>query len=505
MCISGNNQGIPSNVVPNAGQSKQKKGKPVSKKGPMISQEEMERIRAERRAKRAKREELIARGIDPDSHKELRFIRRPMLALPGVIPESIGKLQLTIMTYNCLAQTLIRRKLFPDSGDALKWHIRSKVLLHELKHYNPDVACLQEVDHTQFEHFWKQEYDKCGYSCQFYRNPIKTHGIAILWKKHMFTMTDRMLINFDKELSGDIPPRTVTNNVGLILALKFSDEMLRSLRGAHDSDKPLRSGLLVGTSHLFWHPFGTYERTRQCYILLNKMKEFEHRVNVLQNHNDKNLRHWYPFFCGDFNSEPFDAPYLSMTSKPISFVGRARTVIECSTSFKFSKLREGCDSADDEEGGNIEKFGKDQPQTPVPESFAATPEQRELVSKMEDLHNSLDMRAISLYGLAYNRVHSENAGVDNDRGEPEVSNWANKWHGLLDYLFFISRWNFTDNTVAESLEDFERENSVRILELLRLPPKEEMIKLGHGQPHIGEYPSDHLCLMCKIEIDSHLP
>ena len=80
-----------------------------------------------------------------------------------------------------------------------------------------------------------------------------------------------------------------------------------------------------------------------------------------------------------------------------SYKSRAKTVIECSTSFKFSKVRDGEEGADDEEGGNIEKYGKDQPESPVPENFHANEEQSELVDKMAKLHNSLDMRAISLY------------------------------------------------------------------------------------------------------------
>lgn len=222
-----------------------------------------------------------------------------------------------------------------------------------------------------------------------------------------------------------------------------------------------------------------------------------HRVNVLQNDSDGDLTHWWPFFCGDFNSQPYDTPYLSMTCKPIEFKERAKTVIECSTSYTFSKLREG-ENVEDEEGGNIEKFGKGQPETPVPQKFEANEEQRNLVEKMEKLQNSLDMRAISIYSVGYRNVHPENSGLDNDRGEPEISNWAHTWRGLLDYLFLIRSWDFSDNREVESLESFEMENSLKIRGLLRMPPSKEMTK--HGQPHVGEYASDHLSMLCKLEL-----
>lgn len=477
---------------------KDKKSKKKGKALNEITPEYIAEMRAKREAaKIAKKEALIAQGIDPKLPADLRFIKRPMLAVPR---DSSGQstrevCPISIMTYNCLAQALIRRKLFPDSGDALKWFKRSKVLSNEFKHYNPDVICLQEIDHLQYQSFWKAEFEKVGYESQFHRKQSKNHGVAIIWRKELFTLTDKMLIDFDKEPSGEIPPRTTTNNAGLALSLKFTEKALSKF-----SNGTSRMGIIVGTTHLFWHPFGTYERTRQCYVVLNKMKEFMHRINVLQNNNDGDTSHWYPFFCGDFNSQPFDTPYLSMTSKPIHYKGRAKTVIECSTSYKFSKKRDGEEDADEEEGGNIEKFGKDQPQTPVPDHFIANEEQKKLVKNMELLHNSLDMRAISLYGVGYRKVHPENAGLDNDCGEPEISNWAHTWNGLLDYILFIKHWGFDDCQHVDTLEKFEKENSIKVRGYLRMPPSTEMSKHGHGQPHTGEYPSDHLSMICELEL-----
>ncbi|CCK72433.1 RNA exonuclease KNAG_0K00650 [Huiozyma naganishii CBS 8797] len=459
------------------------------------SEEEIARIRAERKAKR---EAAALQGAKSDIPAELRFIERPMLSVhpDGAIGAEGNRLPVTLMTYNCLAQALIRRKLFPDSGPALKWYRRSQVLLNKFKHYEPDVLCLQEVDAVQWHSFWRGEFEKLGYAAQFHKKQTKNHGVAVVWRSKLFTMADKMLIDFDKEQSGDVPPRTTTNNAGLVIALKFTEQALTGHR-----DTP-RSGILVGTTHLFWHPFGTFERTRQCYVVLNKMKEFMHRVNVLQNENDGNNQHWFPFFCGDFNSQPYDAPYLSMTSKPVSYSGRARTVIECSTSYTFSKQRDGEDAAADEEeeGGNIEIFGKDQPHHPVPATFEPNAEQCALVHQMETLHNSLDMRAVSLYSVGYRNVHPENAGADNARGEPEISNWAHTWNGLLDYLFYVGHWDFKDRTGVDTLEEFEQDSGVTVKRLLRMPSKQEMQQFGHGQPHTGEYPSDHLAMVCDLEL-----
>ncbi|ONH67553.1 RNA exonuclease NGL2 [Cyberlindnera fabianii] len=468
---------------------KKSKKKSGSKPPASITPEYIAEQRALREAKKAaKRQELIDQGLDPDAvaasqSGEGRFIKRPMLYVPYSV-ESKG-VRVKIMTYNVLAQALIRRKLFPTSGNAVKWPRRSKVLLNEFKYYDGDILLLQEVDYVQYNSFWKSEMKKLGYETQYHRWGDKNHGVAICFKGSLFEMTDRMLIDYDREDSGELAPRTVTKNVGLMLALKFKDDITAEYPGTK------KNGVLIGTTHLFWHPFGTFERTRQTYLILKKCKEFRQRVDTLQGGE------WFHFFGGDFNAQPFDSPYLSITSKPIKYEGRARTVIECSTSFTFSKLREGIED-EDEEGGNIEKFGENQPKHPVPESFTPTEEQSKLVTQMEDLHNNLDVRAISLYSVGYKDVHPENAGLDNDANEPHISNWAHAWRGLLDYITLIARWDLKSSSRVNSIEEFEKVSEVRLRGFLRMPPGSEMTE--HGQPHEGEYPSDHLCMMADVEL-----
>lgn len=469
--------------------SKKKKG---SKNPAEITPEYIAEQRAKREAaKKAKKDALIAQGIDPeqvDTPPDLRFISRPILKIPRDESDPLfskNGVNVKIMTYNVLAQALIRRTLFPTSGNAVKWFKRSQVLLSEFKHYNCDVLLLQEVDHVQFNSFWRSEFEKLGYGAVFNRWGDKNHGVAIFFRNSLFDVTDRMYIDYDKEESGNIPPRTVTKNVGLILALKFKDSILQEF------PKTDKKGILVGTTHLFWHPFGTYERTRQTYVILNKFREFINRVQVLQKGS------WFHFFGGDFNAQPYDAPYLSITSKPIHYDTRCKTVIECSTSFQYSKLREGLED-EDEDGGNIEKFGENQPQHPVPDSFTPTEEQAQIVKDMEDLHNLQPMRAISLYSVAYKLLHPENSGLDNEKGEPEVSNWAHAWRGLLDYIFYITEWDLKSDSQVKSLSEFEQLTNVKINGLLRMPPGKEMTE--HGQPHEGEYPSDHLCMIADLTL-----
>ncbi|CDK28650.1 unnamed protein product [Kuraishia capsulata CBS 1993] len=449
-----------------------------------LTPEEIEEVRKQKQEERRLKREAQAK--EP---QKLAFITRDLKPIHSA-PRDDQYFNFKIMTYNLLAQSLIRRSLFPTNGSILKWINRAPVLLSEIAYYDSDIMCFQEMDYIQYKSYWSKELEKLGYANKFYRQGVKNHGIAIFWKSKLFESVDSTFYEYDLEDTGKVQRRTFTQNVGLIVALKFAPEVYVKY------PQLTSKGLFIGTSHLFWHPFGTYERTRQTYLALKKCQEFADRVKSLRGEDTSS---WLKFFCGDLNSQPFDSPYLSVTSKPVKYDGRCKKVIACSTSFQYSQLRAGGDG-EDEEGGNVEKFGEGQPQDPVPENFDATEEQVQLVKDMEDLHNSLPVRAISLYAVGYRHVHPENAGRDNEKGEPFFSNWAHTWRGLLDYIMLIKPWNGEPKTAVETVDEFEAENNLRLNGLLYLPTPEEMGPEPSGQPRQGQYPSDHLCIVADIGI-----
>ncbi|KAG7740995.1 hypothetical protein KL923_001636 [Ogataea haglerorum] len=418
----------------------------------MISDDEKRRLRALKKEQRRLEQQ---HGAEKTTQL---FIRRPLIDLPRSEPVQDT---FTIMSYNLLAQALIRRSLFPDNGAILKWSKRSEALLAELEYYAADIMCLQEMDYIQYNSYWSPKLAQLGYENKYYRSGTKNHGVTVFYKASKFALVDSSFIDYDKVATDGIVPRTATQNVGLLVALQPKNR--------------LDSVLVVGTTHLFWHPYGTYERTRQTYVVLQSMLEFEKRVKLLH----PNFAKTYKFFAGDFNSQPYDSPYLSIVQKPIVYNARCLNVISCSASYDYS-------NQDDNEH-----------ETPVPEEFEPNEEQRKMVHDMEKLHNSLPARAISLYSLGYHLVDPKNAGLDNDRNEPFFSNWAHTWRGLLDYIFFVTEWDGSDCTAPDKLEDFEVQHGVILKGLLKLPHPTEMDK---GQPREGEYPSDHLCIIAEVAL-----
>ncbi|KAF9111428.1 hypothetical protein BGX27_004942 [Mortierella sp. AM989] len=250
---------------------------------------------------------------------------RRMLTLPsaqeltqGTDPIRLRKKKdrFLFMTYNLLAQALVRRDMFPHASQkALRWKFRRQNLLQEFLAFGPDLACLQEVDF--WDEFYYPNLTKAGYETAYYKNKNKKHGCAIIWRKTRFEKVDQQTLEYD-----DVgQPTFMTGNIGLMVGLKplkhtaenpdpNADMLLADeteddesagikANGAEETNTP--GGLLVATTHLFWRPDGSYERLRQASILLEKVKEW-----------NQNLK-FTVLLGGDFNTTPRDAAYRAMT------------------------------------------------------------------------------------------------------------------------------------------------------------------------------------------------
>ncbi|EGW30524.1 end processing RNAse Ngl2p [Spathaspora passalidarum NRRL Y-27907] len=457
----------------------------------------LEQRRLRNLRKEQERKEKEALGLIPQDEQDKRplYIKRPLLK---VSDGDEGAPKIKIMSYNILAQTLIRRDLFPTNGKILKWSIRSTILLDEIKHYDADIICLQELDKLQLKTFWMKEFDKLGYTVKYHRYNTKNHGVAIIFKSKLFTCKHQSFIKYDHDLVHDegevvLPSaRIATQNVGFMTYLEFQPFLLKQY--PHLSNK---NGLIVGNTHLFWHPFGTFERCRQTYMMLHKYKEFTRILSVILG----NSKGFYSFFTGDMNSEPFDAPYLSITAKPIEYSGQAKNVLGCSLTYTYSQVR-SLEKNEVDENDGLDDEQRENPTDPEPEVFMPTPDQDQLLLQMQNAHNTLKVRAISLYSVGYKLAHPENSGINNDRNEPMFTNWVNTWSGMLDYIFILTDWDNTEDFShsVDTPEEIADKYNIKLLRLLKLPVPGDMGPKPNGQPRIYQYPSDHLCIMAEVQL-----
>lgn len=356
----------------------------------------------------------------------------------------------------------------------MKWATRSQVLTSELKHYDADIMCLQEVDEVQFESYWKEKLTELGYKFKFERAYTKRHGIVIAFKPQLLNDTYSRVINYDREDAGFLTSQTTTDNLGLMTCLSFTKTVREKYPG-------LKSGIVIATTHLFWHPMGTYERARQSFLLMLRTIQFAMMVGGSPDS-------FYHFMAGDFNTQPFDFPYLAMTSsKPLS---RQFEEPEAVLAKSLGSV------IDDEEEGEEEEV--DAPRRSTPQS-GITEDQRNTIDELRSLYDEMPFNAISLYSIGYETVDPANSGIDNANHEPYFSNWAHTWRGLLDYIFVLApKIHQRQPDVRERLA---ADQGVKLISLLRMPRKEEMGPEPSGQPRMGQYPSDHLCLMAEVELN----
>lgn len=224
-----------------------------------------------------------------------------------------------ILSWNMLAQTLVRRTLFPGS-DCLKWKDREAATLAEMKAYPADVVCLQEVDRIDL--VLPNLPEGFRYSSVRANGPGKLHGLVILFREDRFRVKEKKVVNYDlseisalddsaspSDLATDATPNQkqsrrkarggtrLTRNIGLIVSLERID-------------KP-GSGVIIATTHLFWHPQYAYERTRQALILSKEVLAFRQRNQEMG--SDCPADTWPVFIAGDFNTQPSEATYQLLT------------------------------------------------------------------------------------------------------------------------------------------------------------------------------------------------
>lgn len=98
--------------------------------------------------------------------------------------------------------------------------------------------------------------DQAGYSHVYASGPSKLHGCLIAFKTNLYTLETHKVIFYDDQdvpLTSSESPQCRgssfrTKNIASLVALRLNDDSAQ--------------GIVVATTHLFWHPRYTYERIR---------------------------------------------------------------------------------------------------------------------------------------------------------------------------------------------------------------------------------------------------
>ncbi|UZJ53212.1 hypothetical protein CBS101457_002532 [Exobasidium rhododendri] len=286
----------------------------VSKKPSAEEIEEKRKQRAEKKQREAeKREAGVVEEPSSTDGKPLFTPREWVNVKAGEGSRSSGHnvSSIRVISWNILAQGLVRRKLFPGS-DCLKWKERQAGLCAEMGSHDWDIAAFQEVDKIEVH---GPNLSKSGRSYLYEKGySAKQHGLMIAWrvkKSNANSASSRLafqekavgskIVYFDHECIG---PKSegrrglsrVTRNIALFAALA----------SANDPKK----GVIVATTHLFWHPLHSYERVRQTGLLKRALMEWRQA--------NSDWSDWSIILAGDFNDQPHSATYKLMTGESLT-------------------------------------------------------------------------------------------------------------------------------------------------------------------------------------------
>ncbi|GAA5950624.1 hypothetical protein JCM21900_002530 [Sporobolomyces salmonicolor] len=543
--------------------------------------------KAEQQARKDERKRIAAEtGVDPAllpaslggglgnaSARPKGFTPRQWVDVPGSKLGGAGQdgegRKVSLLTWNMLAQALVRRELFPGS-DCLKGKDRIPPLMQEVLYYAPDIACLQEVDHLS-DHLPSLTLTHSYTSFIGYRN--KAHGLLIAHANKTFEKVGERGLRLDElpiddteavstapswivtpvpaegEANGaagadetpstespeeERPPDAAspslkasrraaglsrsTRNVCLFVALKFKDR---------------ESGVIVGTTHLFWHPMHVYERVRQTGIFVREAKKFR------EEGGGGAWRDWPVFLAGDFNTQPEELTYRLLLGAPlpshlISDLERSTCVHQSvdklhDPSYEPPMPPEPEAKEGDEATATVKADPSQDPDKVIKNSrpamevdgLATLEQLKKLYGYQEGAGSGLGIR--SAYGEAYGLVKgeedkwycarspevqtangskvlpTEKEKEERSRGtweerfrrgdfEPIYTNFTPLWRCTLDYIFLLPP---SPNCSSPARP------APRWTSLLKMHDVETM---GAGLPRKGIEPSDHVALAATMEL-----
>jgi len=199
--------------------------------------------------------------------------------------------QFSLMTYNVLAEAYWK----DDSSSSNPHHTleagtspcRGENIAREIKHYKPDVLCMQEVD--TYDSFYSEKLSNLGYEGLFLkRKGRKPDGCAVFYLTSKFTLMDFKEVDLDAVSHSQHPiiradpGRFRKNCVALICHLKSTDN----------------HSICVATSHIFWDPRFEDVKLMQTRAVLSAAEKFKKKVEPLAGCNVPLI------IAGDFNSLP---------------------------------------------------------------------------------------------------------------------------------------------------------------------------------------------------------
>ncbi|KAK9510709.1 hypothetical protein O3M35_005444 [Rhynocoris fuscipes] len=249
---------------------------------------------------------------------------------PGLCPyhvrhqytkEKLPSDRFRVVSYNILADLyaeteVAKTELFPYCPPyALSVDYRKQLYLQEILGYNGDIICLQEVDVKIFENEFQDILGRNKLSGIMTRKGSTiAEGVATFYSSEKFRLLETKTSELGNEI--DINPiyrkiwLKIKDNIPLKERFKERTTVLQVLI-LESIEQPFKK-IIVGNTHLFFHPDADHIRLLQAGMILVFMEDIY-----------KSMTRKFPtanislIMCGDFNSTPDSGIYRLMTTKHV--------------------------------------------------------------------------------------------------------------------------------------------------------------------------------------------
>ena len=267
--------------------------------------------------------------INPEGHSTSDFaeayeFKRPVEDLPEMpffnscrtgwtLPRTDDSLR--VMSYNLLAdQYTSKEGSKPDrmaycSSEILQRGRRMPLLIHEILSVQADIVCLQEVDMKLYHNFYYPLMSSQGYNGFFTNKMAETgEGCATFWSSDAFEVADEVedqkafalrdllsqnAMDCDDETWKEsfLQVKSLYKSLPRVESLVYTlGQILQVVRLTSRHDK--NRHVVVGNTHLYYHPYGDHIRALQTLGVCHKLDELRKEANCPM------------ILMGDFNSNP---------------------------------------------------------------------------------------------------------------------------------------------------------------------------------------------------------
>ncbi|PAA52575.1 hypothetical protein BOX15_Mlig011868g2, partial [Macrostomum lignano] len=248
-------------------------------------------------------------AMPPPPSRNWRYLRNPNDTSDGMA--------FTLMCYNVLCEGYATKKQYPYCPSwALQWEYRRRGIMDEIRVYQADILCLQEVETEQFSVFFKPELAKSGYDGIFSaKSRAKTmsaseskyvDGVAIFWKKERFNLIKEDVIEFSR-MAVERYEKDCKDNHEMINRVMVKDNIaLMAIFEVKDEVSAQSRQLVVSTAHIHWDPEYSDVKVIQSIMLLSALwkKIEDHMLQQRPGVESVDVTSMPLIICGDFNSLP---------------------------------------------------------------------------------------------------------------------------------------------------------------------------------------------------------